>query len=319
MMKKYWKVIAMIVIVCVLVTLEGLEIREYYRTKDYVTHEASFIWFEHSGDSGGTRLYQYGPNGQERLLEERYEFRDFICSNDNDRLLSFTGVDSQRFTIVEYDIENRELCTILELEVIDAFLDENGYEKKDTGRGGNCVRYYDDERKISFIYDRYLMGYSEKEGLEVIYAAEPSSIIYGYSWLGDGESLLICDDCNLIKYNTITGKKIMLAEEIRSFQLSKDEKFIIMADNDYRTWKYDLRTGKTEKIFSVSATNGRYPILRISDDSRYLLYENNITDSLGMGSYRHYVYIIDIESGEKILVKKWKYGFSVISGVAWRN
>ena len=313
-MRNNWKIVVIIAIACILAMLEGVNCYRYYRVKNYVTHEASLIWIESSGDKD--HLCQYGPNGRETLLEDRYEFRDFICSKDNKRLLSFIG-EWEWFTIAEYDIENRELHTILELEEIDAFLDENGYEKSSTGREGSCVRYYDDERKISFIYDTYLMGYSQ-EGLEVIYTTKRFSI-YGYSWLEDGVSLLICDADGLIKYNTVTGKKEMVAEKIRAFDLSPNNKFIIMADNDYVTWKYDLETGKVKKIFSVSAANGLYPILRISEDNRYLLYENNVTDSLGMGSYRHYIYIIDVENGKKRLVKKWKYGIPIITGVAWRN
>ena len=312
-MGENWEVAAAIALMCILMIFEGTKIWDYYRIKDYVTHEASFIWSEYSTDSDVMRLYQYGPNGQERLLEERYEFRDSICSKDNEKLLSFTGIDSQRFTIVEYDIVNRKLDTILELEEINAFLDENGYEKKNTQREGNCVRYYDDERKISFIYDRYLMGYSEEKGLEVIYATKCFSI-YGYSWLADGESLLICDADGLIKYNTITGKKEMVAEGIRAFDISQDEKFIIMSDKDETIWKYDLETGKNKKIYQ---TMWFCPILRISEDNRYLLYENLKTD---MGGSKNSIRIIDLQTGEKILIKKWKYSAHIlVTGVAWRN
>ena len=306
------KVIAAILIASILIIFGGVKIRGY-KISDYVTNEAVFIWTEYSRDCDIMRLYQYGPNGQETLLEDRYEFRDFICSEDNERLLSFAGIDSQRFTIVEYDIENRELHTILEFEEIKAFLDENGYEKKKTQREGRFVRYYDDERKISFTYDRYLMGYSEEEGLEVIYATKYFSID-GYSWLKDGISLLICEDDGLIKYNTVTGKREMVAEGVRTFDLSKDEKFIIMTDKDQTVWKYDLETGKMKKIHETFMIR---PILRISKDDRYLLYENLKTD---MGASKNSIWIIELETGEKIRMKKAKYSEHIlVTGVAWRN
>lgn len=312
-MKEYWKVILLVVIVCIVTIVATLKIGRYFMLKNFITHNASFIWVEkkYSEDGYETKLYQYGPNSREILLEDRYEFRDFICSKDNERLLSFIG-DRERFAIVEYDINSQQLNRILELEEIDSFLDENGYEKSVTQREGRCVRYYDDEKKISFIYDKYIMSYSKQEGLEVIYSMK-TSLFNEYSWLDDDVTLMIREDNNLVKYNAVTGEKEILAEGVQAFAPSEDGKFVILEDKNKTTWKYELESGKTKKLHQSSTS---FPILRISEDNRYLLYNNVIRD---MGSSKDYICIIDIENGKKVYIKKWKYSSHVfITGVAWR-
>lgn len=149
-MKEYCKVILLIVIVCIVTILGALKIWQYFMIKDLTTRNASFIWAEINISEEGreSNLYQYGPNNEEVLLEERYEFRDFICSEDNETLLSFIG-SRENFIIAEYDINSRQLNRILDLEEIDSFLDENGYEKSITQREGWCVRYYDDEKRLA--------------------------------------------------------------------------------------------------------------------------------------------------------------------------
>lgn len=310
--KEYWKVILLIIILCIVTILVALKMWRYFMVKDFTTRKVSFIWAERKYSEEGceTMLYQYGPNNEEVLLENRYEFRDFICSEDNETLLSFIG-SMENFIISEYDICSRQLNRILDLEEIDSFLDENGYEKFITQREGSCVRYYDNENKISFIYDKYIMGYSEEGGLEIIYTMQ-SSVGREYSWLERDSVLLVSDTNNLVKYNTVTKEKEILIEGARTFNLSEDEKFVVFQNNKKEILQYELKSGKTKKLHT---SNQYYPILRISRDNRYLLYENFVRDFLGENIY--FIYIIDIKGGENVRIKKWGHD-TRITGVAWR-
>lgn len=278
------------------------------------------IWaeWEKQGEKYSTKLYQYSLNGQKVLLEDRYEFRDFICSKDREKLLSFIGGE-KRFRIAEYNIRGRQLKEILDLEAVDLFLDENGYEKSAARREGSCVRYYDEERKISFIYDRYIMGYSEQMGLEVIYSMQAYSG-NEYRWAENDGVLLICEKRNLVKYDMTTGEKEILAEAIRSFDVSEDGKFIVFADGKKVIWRYDVESGEKKKLYTCSHPQA---LPRISGDGKYLFCrdlfcEDKVAAMLNFretGAITMGIVIMQIESGE--VVDREEFGNGII-GVAWR-
>lgn len=279
------------------------------------------IWaeWEKQGGKYTTKLYQYSLNGQKVLLEDRYEFRDFICSKDQERLLSFIGGEKW-FRIAEYNICDRQLKEILDLEAVDLFLEKNGYEKSAARREGSCVRYYDEDKKISFIYDRYIMGYSEQTGLEVIYAMQAYSA-NEYRWAENDGVLLICEKRNLVKYDMVTGEKEILAEAVRSFDVSEEGKFIFWADGKKVIWRYDVESGEKKKMYTCSHPQA---LFRISGDGKYLFCQDLLCEDKAAAMLNFVkteevtigVVIMEIESREVVDRKAFDKG---VIGIAWRR
>ena len=158
-----------------------------------------------------TKLYRHNIE-EETLLAEEYDFYDIVSSKDGSKILSFMGHGREKFDIVEYDLESKTLRKILNTEEIKAYLIENGYmeQEADRNRYGYCPRYYHDENCISFQYEKYLLGYSEQKGLEVIYTLDD----YGhtYSWIKNDTALLVCDG-GIVEYDIDTGERVTLLEQ----------------------------------------------------------------------------------------------------------
>lgn len=314
---KLWLIAFLMLIIVISVGLIMLKMGEYFLKKDLISRDTSIICAQREyleeDTSYITRLYKYNLEGQETVLEEQYEFFDMVSSKDNNKLLSFIG-HKEHFNIVEYDIKRQELRYILSTEQIEAFLDENGYKKSLAQREGSCVKYYDNENGISFLYDNYVMGYSEKKGLEMIYAIQGTAGNV-YCWMEDDTSLLINEGTELIKYNTLTGEKTTLLTQpyTFSFVLSTDESFVVFEDREKGyLWIYNLKSGERKKLCKRYHP---FPELQISEDNRYLLCKDSVQV---LSSSKKVVYIVDIESGKKAKVKEW--GFDTdISAVAWNR
>lgn len=265
-----------------------------------------------------TKLYQHNME-EEIFLAEGYDFYDIVSSKDGSKILSFMGHGREQFDIVEYDLQSKTLRKILNTEEIKAYLIENGYmeQEADRNRYGYCPRYYCDESCISFQYERFLLGYSEQEGLKVIYTLED----YGhtYSWMKDDTALLICDG-GIVEYNTDTGERTRLFEQAHtfSFALSLDEEFVVYEErNTGYLCQYDLKDGTKKELCRYTQP---LPILQLCEDSRYLLYQDAVRV---LSSYKSYIYVVDIESG-----KKWKvyecgvgtpFKSTQITGVTWNQ
>lgn len=294
-----------------------LGIHKYVIKKDLESRNIVVIWaqMEHVGDDEYTyvtNLYRCKFGEPEELLEDRYELFDFILSRDNRKLLTFVG-HRTRFDIAEYDLEKKELKIILSSAQVDEFLDKNNYEKPKIKREGRCVRYYDDGKKISFRYGKYLIGYSEQTGLEVICVLDSAGELY--SWMENNKVLLINKGTELVKLNPVTGEHVKWIKQADTldFVVSEDENFVVFEDSNYSfLWKHDLESGKRKKICRCSHPGA---ILRISDDGRYLL----CRDALDiLSSVRTSMYIVDIKSGKKVKLKSWGFDKSV-KGMAWNQ
>ncbi len=263
-----------------------------------------------------TKLYQHNLE-EEILLAEGYDFYDIVSSKDGSKILSFMGRGREQFDIVEYDLQSKKLRKILNVEEIEAYLIENGYmeQEADRNRYGYCPRYYRDESCISFQYERFLMGYSEQEGLKVIYTLED----YGhtYSWIKDDTALLICDG-GIVEYNTDTGERTTLFEQTHTFNfaVSPDEEFVVYEERDSGyLCRYDLEDGTKKELCRYTHP---LPILQICEDNRHLLCQDAVQV---LSSYKIFIYVIDIENG-----KNWKvyecgvgtpFKSTQITGVTW--
>ena len=295
-------------------------VREHLMIKDLISRNTSVIWAQRDpsleyNPIHTNKLYYYELGGQVTLLEDEYYFFDMVLNNDGTRMLAFTGYMTN-FEIVEYDINERKLTTILTSEQAEDYLDKNGYEKPVTRREGCNVQYYDNENKISFKYGKYLMGYSMQEGFEVIYSFELGARC-AYSWMDNNTSLLLNDGYELIKYNTMTGKRITIIEQTRPFNfvLSTDESYIIYEDRKTGyLYRYDLKSDKQNRLCGISDSR---PELIISKDSRYILCHDTIWAFIPY-STKSIIYIIDVESGKKYYVKEFDYDYE-IAGVAWNQ
>lgn len=295
------------------------KVRKYLMLKDLMSRNTFVIWAQRDPSKeynpiNSNNLYYYELGGQMTLLEDEYDFFDMVLNNDGTRLLAFTGYRTN-FEIVEYDINERKLTSILSSEQAEAYLNKNSYEKPITRREGYDVQYYDNENRISFKYGKYLMGYSQQEGFSVIYSFEYGGR-YAYSWMEDDNALLLNDGYELIKYNTLTGKRSTIIKQSRPFNfvLSKDESYVIYEDRKTESlYRYDLKSGEQNRLCGVS---GSQPKLTMSKDNRYLLCRDR---QLGyINSLKPLIYIIDVESGKKYLVKDFVYD-TEIAGVAWNQ
>lgn len=296
------------------------KVRKYLMLKDLMSRNTSVIWAQRDPSREynpihKNKLYYYELGGQVTLLEDEYYFFDMVLNSDGTRMLAFTGY-KEDFEIVEYDINERELTSILTSEQVENYLNKNGYENPITSREGFNVQYYDNENKISFIYDDFLMGYSPQEGLKVIYTFE-SGGERSYSWMENDTALLLNDKYELINYNIMTGKRITLIEQSRPFNfvLSIDESYIIYEDRKTKSlYRYDLKSGNMNRLCGISDSR---PELIISKDSRYILCHDTIWSFIAYTT-KPIIYIIDVESGKKYYVREFDYGYG-IAGVTWNQ
>jgi len=160
MKNKFKKYFFLIIAVSISLVWLVLNISDYIMKKQLMNNNLSIIWAQ--GDSldandkwiKTTRLYRWELGKTEELLEDRYNFNDFVCSKDHKKLLSLVGYRD----VAEYDLETKELSYTINTEQLDAFLREKGY------RGSliddawlHCPRYYDDENKISVMYGYFII------------------------------------------------------------------------------------------------------------------------------------------------------------------
>ncbi|MCM1047447.1 MAG: hypothetical protein NC433_03385 [Clostridiales bacterium] len=308
--------IIIIVFLCIIVISK---VRSNIMLKDVLSENTSVIWAQSNPSDepqpiNTNNLYYYELGGEVTLLEDGYDFFDIVLNNDGTRLLAFTG-NRGGFEIVEYEINNRELTSILTSEQVCAFLKENRHKLHSDEPYGFNVQYYDNEDKISFIYDEYLMGYSKEEGFEVIYTFE-LGWDFCYSWVENEKTLLVCDGYKLIKYDIATGKKRTLIEQSRifNFVLSPDESVIIYEDRSASAlYRYNLKSGKRKLLCEISDSN---PELIMSKNGRFILCHDATINFMNYA--KAFIYIIDIENGEKYIVQEIEYGDGV-AGVTWNR
>ena len=164
---KIKKIIFLIIAVSISLVWLVLNINDYIMKKQLMNNNLSIIWAQ--GDSLDandkrkmtTRLYRWELGKTEELLEDRYHFLDFVCSKDHKKLLSLVGYTD----VAEYDLETKELSYLINTEQLDAFLKEKGYRGRLIDDAWlHCPRYYDDENKISVMYGKFIIGYSNQEG-----------------------------------------------------------------------------------------------------------------------------------------------------------
>ncbi len=313
-------VVLMVPIVVLLGNAVAKSVNAHIIKKDLESDKISIIMTlrspMESKSANETKLYRHNMEEQ-ILLAEGYDFYDIVSSKDGSKILSFMGHGREKFDIVEYDLESKTPRKILNTEEIKAYLIENGYMEQETDRNryGYCPRYYRDENCISFQYDKFLMGYSEQEGLEVIYTLEDYG--HAYSWIKDDTVLLICDG-GIVEYNTDTGERKTLFEQAHTFNfaVSPDEEFVVYEERDTGyLCRYDLKDGTKQELCKYKHP---LPILQIYGDGQYLLYQDAVQV---LSSYKSYIYVMDIESR-----KKWKvyecgvgtpFKSTQITGVAW--
>ena len=295
-----------------------LDISGYFIKWNLKKKGTSILWaqwkyLEGTDDEAVTRLYQYDLKGETVLLENEYEITDMKYSEDKKKLLVLMD-NWGDFRVAEYDMENRECRDILCGEQIEAFLDENGYTKLISDRNGYCVRYYGGD-KISLLYGDYILGYSERDGLKVLYEFRyfPGMV---YEWMENDTVLLINDGYELVRYDPITKKDelIMLQSSTFNFTLSADEKILVYEDTDKGyLWKYDMVSREKERLCK---RHHFYPELRISEDNRYLICMDAVQV---LSSYIRFIYVVDMESGKKAWLRKWGLNDPGLRAVEWNQ
>lgn len=247
-----------------------------------------------------------GVRKTEELLEDRYNFSDFVCSKDHKKLLSLVGYRD----VAEYDLETKELSYMINTEQLDAFLKEKGYRGSMIDDAWlHCPRYYDDENKISVMYGKFIIGYSNQEGYELLYASKNVKDIY--SWAYDDSALLFCQhDGRLGCYDLETKQWKTLVRSVYTFSSVTENNIVAVQESKGYACLYDLENKKYKKLF-----RGGYgfPQYEISDDGQYLLWNDKVRVSM---QEMNFLYIVDLKSGKKIRLKKW--GFDVpVYDIAW--
>lgn len=254
-----------------------------------------------------TLLYWWEFGKEEELLEDRYVFRDFICNGDGTKLLSLIRYNE----VAEYNIETKELDHIVNTKQLDAFLREKGYQEEYYDDAWlSCPRYYDNENKISVMYGDFIIGYSRQEGLELIYVLGNARDTY--SWAA-GDSIILINQYGgrISSCDLDTRKRRDLIYKAGPFsQVAENNTFVLRSQKEPITWLYDMDSKRFKKILKGGIG---YPEYKITSDGRYLLWRDNIPV---MSQEMDFLYIVDLESGRKVRLKKW--GFDVpVSGMTW--
>lgn len=287
-------------------------INNYVMKKELAEQNLSIIWAQQEALNPEnkwmtTLLYRWEFGKEEELLEDRYVFRDFICNGDGTRLLSLIRYNE----VVEYNIETKELDHIVNTKQLDAFLREKGYQEEYYDDAClSCPRYYDNENKISVMYGDFIIGYSRQEGLELIYVLGNARDTY--SWAA-GDSVLLVNQYGgrISSCDLDTRKRRDLLYKAGPFsQVAENNTFVLRSQKEPITWLYDMDSNRFKKILKGGIG---YPEYKITSDGRYLLWRDNI---LVMSQEMDFLYIVDLESGRKVRLKKW--GFDVpVSGMTW--
>lgn len=288
-------------------------INNYVMKKELAEQNLSIIWAQREAlnpDDEWTKttlLYRWEFGKEEELLEDRYIFRDFICNGDGTRLLSLLRYSE----VVEYNIETKELDYIVDTDQLDAFLREKGYQEEYYDDAClSCPRYYDNENKISVMYGDFIIGYSRQEGLELIYVLGNARDTY--SWAA-GDSVLLVNQYGgrISSCDLDTRKRRDLLYKAGPFsQVAENNTFVLRSQKEPITWLYDMDSNRFKKILKGGIG---YPEYKITSDGRYLLWRDNIPV---MSQEMDFLYIVDLESGRKVRLKKW--GFDVpVSGMTW--
>lgn len=301
-----------LIIIAVSATLLALKIEDFMMKKQLMNNNLSIIWAQGEALDANdkwkmtTRLYRWELGKTEELLEDRYYFHDFVCSKDHKKLLSL--VDYKY--VAEYDLETKELSYLIHTEQLDAFLKEKGYRGRLIDDAWlHCPRYYDDENKISVMYGNFIIGYSSQEGYELLYVSKNIKDIY--SWAYDDSALLICQhDGRLRYYDRNTRQSKTLVNPIYTFSSVTENNQVVLKESKGYACLYDLENQKYKKLFKGGYGSPQY---EISDDGQYLLWNDKVRVSM---QEMNFLYLVDLESGKKMRLKKWGFDVSVY-GVAW--
>lgn len=226
---------------------------------------------------------------------------------DGTKLLSLLGYKE----VVEYDIATKELNYIVSVDQLNTFLKEKGYQEEDYYDAWlYCPRYYDNENRISVMYGHFIIGCSRQEELELIYVLKNADDTY--SW-ADGDSVLLIKqyDGRIGYCDLETQKRKDLIWKAGPFsQVAENNTFVVGSQKGGVTWLFDMDSEKFKKILKGSLG---YPEYKITSDGKYLLWRDNLPI---MMQEMDFLYIVDLESGRKIRLKKWGVDVPVY-GMAW--
>ena len=312
MKNKYKKYILISIVLFLSMLFMVWRINNYVMKKELAEQNLSIIWAQKEALSPDdkrmtTLLYRWEFGKEEELLEDRYVFRDFICNGDGTRLLSLIRYNE----VVEYNIGTKELDRIVNTKQLDVFLREKGYREEYYDDAWlSCPRYYDNENRISVMYGDFIIGYSRQEGLELLYVL--GNAYDTYSWAAGDSVLLVNQYGGRISFCDLDShyRKDLIHKAGPFSQVAENNTFVVRGQKDAVAWLYDMDSERFKKILKGGIG---YPEYKITSDGKYLLWRDNIPV---MSQEMDFLYIVDLESGRKIRLKKW--GFDVpVSGMTW--
>ena len=133
-----------------------------------------------------------------------------------------------------------------------------------------------------------------------------------YSWAVGDRVLLIKQYGGRIGFCDLeTRKRQDLIYKVGPFsQVAENNTFVVKSQKEAILWLYDMDRKKFKKVLKGGIG---YPEYKITSDGRYLLWRDNIPV---MMQEMNFLYIVDLQSGRKIRLKKW--GFDIpVSGMTW--
>ena len=284
----------------------------------------------------GTFKYNIRTGEYEKISD--YTFQELSYSDDYEKIIGVIWED--RFQgIAELDMRDNTFKPIIELENLNRCANELGLDEISYSLPGvtyiHIPRYYqggyiffwnDIERDICYI---------EKENNIWNMKIVNKSDFRCYAYFINEESDILFLETSKKLLHQKTGRGTIIEKKVGS----SEEKGILDIDltdaidsdglmdmpvdmgkiayyEEPEIYIYDLSTEKKEHLTNQYLFNQNIMELKFSPDGKYMLYTVGDNPFFGGSFYRRTFYLVDIESGNKTKLVKWKTG-DMFYGIDW--
>lgn len=289
-------------------------------------------------DNKGTFMYYLGNQGLIKISDHILYSPSY--NEDRTKIVGVIEEQDGFNGIGEIDLSNNSFREVLNLEEINEFAKNNGFEGFDVsykyldiGNRIKVAKYYKDS--YTFIYDNNICMLSGKEGdkqIKIIRKSKEKSYVDSYYIDENNENILYIETS---QYEDYMKKKTIVKENI-----SDESAQTLVATKPYKYWQedydgvmemsddmkqlfyykpsciysYDVDSGANKYIVRHKLTTKDMFDLRLSKDKQYLFYTIGEQEAFSSYDVEYTFCVVDLKSRFRVYLKEWEwnqkfYGF----------